>query len=341
MLALFLICIFFGVDFSSTAITSYSLDNVDQHFNDFVVKYNKMYADEEERLNRSQIFAENLKKIIELNARRESHLYDVTHFMDLTQEEFTMRYTGLSEIFLTNDCPYLFDEDIEDVDAPESFDWRDHNAVTPVKHQYECSSCYAFSAIANIESQVAIKYNTQVDLSEQQIVDCNSRTLGCTEGLMAPTFRYLMKAGGAVREPDYPYFGYQSQCYFNRSWPLFNIYPRSPPVQVTSCNSLRLTSQEKVKQLLYKYGPISIAIRADKFRYIGRVGIITDQFCTGPLNHAVLLVGYGTENGMPYWIVKNSWGSGWHDQGYFKMQRGEHAESCGMMNAAMAIAFIA
>ncbi|XP_026726722.1 probable cysteine protease RD19C [Trichoplusia ni] len=305
----------------------YNIEDAEQHFENFIRKHNREYAHEHEKHARFQIFKENLEKILHLNEKHKTSAFGITQFMDLTVEEFRNKYMGLNVADYKSDCPYKTDADIPDSDAPESFDWRDHNAVTPVKDQHHCRSCYAFSSIGNIESQYLIKNKQALDLSEQQVVDCDRRNHGCSGGMMSSVFRSIIEAGGVASEGDYPYVGEDGKCAFDAS---------KVAVKLAGCHSYNLTSQEKVKQLLHQYGPISIAIKAESLMLVDESNVIPDSVCDqGSIDHAVLLVGYGTE-GEPHWIVKNSWGTESMDHGYFKMQRGENAQSCGMMNDIMA-----
>ncbi|KAJ8726653.1 hypothetical protein PYW07_001351 [Mythimna separata] len=259
--------------------------------------------------------------------------FGITPFTDMTREEFESKRLGLKSF--QDDpkeaCTYVNDEDIQYNDAPESFDWRDQNVVTPVKDQGNCGSCYAFSATGNIEGQYAIKNKELVSVSEQQIVDCDQENSGCFGGLMSVAMRSLINQGGCESEADYPYEGHFRKCQFDEN---------KIKVQINDCHSFNLTSQEKLKQLLYHTGPIAIAIQGSGLQ-LYQNGIITDDECDqGGINHGVLLVGYGTENDVPYWIVKNSWDTTFGEDGYFRMHRGENNRSCSVMNAFMASAVL-
>ncbi|XP_050667715.1 uncharacterized protein LOC126967282 [Leptidea sinapis] len=198
--------------------------------------------------------------------------------------------------------------------VPDSFDWRDKNVVTPVKNQGACGSCWAFSCIGSVESQYAIKNQRLALFSEQQLVDCDDRSFGCagSMGIDYP-FLYLMEKGGLL-ESDYPYIGMDGVCQYKQE---------KVQVKLSGCRSLVVNGdEEKLKALIYKYGPASIAVAASELKSY-RGGIVSDYTCYDySVNHAVLLVGYGSEGGVPYWIVKNSWGSEWGENGFFRMQRG-------------------
>ncbi|KAJ8729142.1 hypothetical protein PYW08_000723 [Mythimna loreyi] len=321
---------------SETAPKPLLREHAEFHFERFIQEHNKQYSNEEEKLSRFAIFIENLEKAFIMNQKSGHAKFGITKFSDLTPEEFVYHFTGLRDIGSLNitgsGCNDVDDSQIPDNNAPESFDWRQHNAVTKVKDQGLCGSCYAFSTSGNIEGQYAIKHGSLIELSEQQTVDCDSNSYGCEGGLMTTAFRSIIQQGGIESEADYPYKARQQSCQFA---------PGKAVVRLTDCNLYNIRSQEKLKQLLYKNGPIAIAVQASNFQvYNG--GIMSDETCdSGQVNHAVLLVGYGTENGIPFWTIKNSWGLSFGEQGYIRIQRGENAASCGMMdNGGMSSAII-
>ncbi|XP_050551730.1 uncharacterized protein LOC118273344 [Spodoptera frugiperda] len=311
---------------------TYDIEDAEYHFEEFIEKFGKEYENENEKQYRFKIFVENLKKVNELNKECDHGVHGITQFMDMDVEEFTAAYTGVRLDFESG-CDYAPDDYIQGNDAPESFDWRDHGVVSSVKDQAACGSCYAFSAVGNIEGQYAMKYKEVVDLSPQQIVDCDYENSGCGGGLMSYAFRTIKKVGGIETEADYPYQQSESDsCQFDVS---------KVKAKLSDCVAFNLTSQEQLKQLLYKTGPIAIAIQATGLQtYTG--GIFHDEDCDkGYINHGVLLVGYGVEKDQPFWIVKNSWGDKWGEKGYFRVVRGDNLNSCKMLNDAMCSAIVA
>ncbi|KAJ8726657.1 hypothetical protein PYW07_001355 [Mythimna separata] len=314
-----------GVGTSKTASKLWYREHAEFHFELFIEEHNKEYIDEEEKQFRFEIFVENMLKANQMNEQSDHAVFGITQFSDLTPEEFVNHYTGLDNSFnfTESECNDFYDSQIPNYNAPESFDWRQHNAVSRVKNQGQCGGCYAFSASGNIEGQYAIKHGSLIELSEQQIIDCDKGSKGCRGGSMPASFRSIIQQGGIETEDDYPYEASQSYCRFT---------PGIAAVRLTDCNLYSLRSQEKLKQLLYHNGPISIGVQASSFQgYHG--GIMSDEHCnSGDVNHGVLLVGYGTENGRPFWTVKNSWGENFGEHGYIRIQRGDSAASCGMMN---------
>ncbi|KAL5108253.1 hypothetical protein TcWFU_010129 [Taenia crassiceps] len=195
---------------------------------------------------------------------------------------------------------------------PKFVDWRLKGRVTGVKDQGHCGSCWAFSAIGAIEGQYQRASGNLISLSEQQLVDCSSSfgNMGCNGGLMDNAFNYVKKAGGVDREEDYPYVSGITEQPDNCSFKV-NI----SVAKVTGLVDITSGSGEELMEALAFNGPISVAINAGLTSFMMyHDGIYDDPECKGhmgDLNHGVLLVGYGEQNGIPYWLIKNSWGSNW------------------------------
>lgn len=195
--------------------------------------------------------------------------------------------------------------------APVSMDWRQSGAVTSVKNQGSCGSCYSFAATAALEGAFKVKTGTLVDLSTQQLLDCTSGygNMGCSGGLMSNCFNYL-KSYKMQTLSSYPYIGYKSTCKYNSANGKFNV--------LSYVNILKGDVAAHMNALVN--GPVAVAMAASSSvvsQY--RSGIISSTACGTGLNHGVTMVGYGTENGTNYWIVKNSWGSNWGESGYFRI----------------------
>lgn len=301
-------------------------------FADFLATYKPDYVDDHEEMrNRYNIFKENLKKIHELNTHeRGTATYAVTRFSDLTYEEFGEKYLGLKPSLRNdNDIP-MNKGAIPQVELPDTFDWRHYNAVTEVKDQGSCGSCWAFSVTGNIEGQWKIKTGNLVSLSEQELVDCDKVDDGCNGGLPDNAYRAIEQLGGLETETDYPYEGESDKCSFNKTL---------SKVQVTG--AVNITSNETdMAKWLVKNGPISIGINANAMQfYVGGVSHPWKVLCSPKnLDHGVLIVGYGVKDyplfhkHLPYWIVKNSWGKSWGEQGYYRVYRGDG--TCGVNQMA-------
>jgi len=313
---------------SSLSYQITSDEEIFQQFQTFMTEFKKSYSTIEEFKERFEIFKQNYVKLDLTNSylsKADGTSYDmgITQFFDLTPEEFSKTYLNLNIETLdrlkaskaTHLKPhYRLGE------APESWDWREKGAVTPVKNQGSCGSCWAFSAIGNIESRYIIKNNKTLEFSEQQLVDCDKVDQGCNGGLMEDAFKYLENQG-LMSEQDYTYTGRSGQCKFDSS---------KVQTKVTGFN-FAPQNESQIKQLLYENGPFAIAINATPLQfYFGGIFNPWFEWICNPkgLNHGVLLVGYGVENGKSYWIVKNSWGSYWGEHGYFRLIAGKGA--CGV-----------
>jgi len=207
--------------------------------------------------------------------------------------------------------------------APAQVDWRSKGAVTPVKDQAQCGSCWAFSATGSMEGAVQIASGTLVSLSEQQLVDCSQSfgNQGCEGGLMDQGFEYII-ANGITGENNYPYTAADGTCQTGK------------PVLARLKSYVDVTAGSEAALLqAVALGPVSVAIEADQqcFQFYSG-GILSDPSCGTQLDHGVLAVGYGTAGSQDFWIVKNSWGSSWGESGYIRMIRGQN--ECGIAQEA-------
>ncbi|XP_032516067.2 putative cysteine proteinase CG12163 [Danaus plexippus] len=211
---------------------------------------------------------------------------------------------------------------------PRYFDWRDHGAVSPVKNQGGCEACWAFSAVACIESHLKIHLSSEEILSEQFLIDCAPGNIGCNSTSVLKTFGTIVNdIGGVLRDLDYkPYEAKQKKC----SWD-----PLKRPIPVVGYR--RVKPDEQIMALyVVNVGPLSAAINsASMAKYNGGIDEPTDKLCSPrQTNHAILIVGFSfyedpqSKTYVPYWIIKNSWGTSWGDYGYYYLVRGRNA--CGI-----------
>lgn len=307
-------------------------------FNKYMIKYNKKYKDNELHY-KFIVFSNNLYKI---NNHEFNFNLDINEFADLTENEFK-RFIPNHFLENNNNIKHLrkvvSDRKLNRSICKEftplknsstllnEIDWRQLGAVGVPNDQGQCGSCWSFSASGAIEGAWAIKHGQFISLSEQHLIDCSSRygNNGCQGGLMDNAFEYVIDNGGMCSEAEQPYEGKQNLF----CKPCNNVVTISSCVDVTPNNQLHLKEAVSI-------GPVSIAIEADTsvFQFYSS-GIIDSLKCGTNLDHGVLIVGYGNENGKDYWLVKNSWGINWGDGGFLKIARSSSTNDPGICGIAM------
>jgi C1A family cysteine protease len=283
---------------------------------------NKAYATPEAEKKAAAAFAANDKFIQEHNAA--GHSYEVGHneFSDLTLEEFKEMYLSYENPHLRRTKNYVsFDAKAAD----KSVDWTTKGAVTDVKNQGQCGSCWAFSTTGSLEGAFVVAGNELTSLSEQMLVSCDhGGDMGCNGGLMDNAFKWVEGNGGICSEDDYPYTsgsGSSGQC-----------KTKCNPVMTISGFSDVNPGDEDDLTKAVSGQPVSVAIEADQSGFQLYKRGVFDGNCGKQLDHGVLAVGYGTDGGKDYWKVKNSWGGSWGESGYIRMIRGQ--DQCGITQAA-------
>ena len=311
----------FSLQFTSF-ITAFNTTKHWSNFQHFVQRFERSYGSLEEFHKRFEIFSLNSDFIAEHNAEESTYTLGVTPFIDMSDEEFA-NFQGiqLGGPF-SNKCSRFTSETSS---LPESYDWREHNAVTPVKDQGQCGSCWSFSATGAMEGAWSISKGELLSLSEQQLVDCSKSygNHGCYGGLMDGAFHYAMDNGMCL-ESEYPYNAKGGEC-----------EKCNTVVEISDCVDVTPNNQAHLKEAVAK-GPVSIAIEADtKTFQLYTGGVITSSACGTNLDHGVLIVGYGEESNTKYWLVKNSWGPSWGENGYVKIERSDNTNDPGICGVAM------
>ena len=312
------------------------LDETDEwnQFKKFQGRFNKFYDTIEELETRFDIFRSNLRDIILHNLdNSQNFTMNINQFTDLTPIEFKEQFTGGLKVEVGSYGCATFTSSASG--APVSIDWRKKNAVTSVKDQGQCGSCWTFSSTGASEGAWAIATGDLIDLSEEQLVECATGVQygshGCSGGQMEGAFKYLIQNGQCALS-SYPYTSGNGKSGSCKSC--------SEIAHFSSCSDVKPNDQISLKGAVAKQ-PVAVAIEADT-RYFQSYagGILDSASCGTNLDHGVLIVGYGEENGEKYWILKNSWGSSWGEQGYFRILRTDSTNDPGICGVAMDPSFI-
>jgi len=296
-------------------------------FIDWTIQYGKTYSSAQEHVSRYNAFKSNLALVRHLN-RQGTATFALNKFADLTQEEFAAKYLRLMPIGqMSRKETLAFDRTVE---YPDKKNWVDDGAVTKIKDQKNCGSCWAFSATGAMEGAYFLAHKELPLISEQQLVDCEQDCMiypgttqqvcdeGCNGGLMPNAFTYAIRVG-MVSEDDYPYVGVDQTCKLDTSKIKYHF---------TKWSYVDADEDAMVAGLNTN-GPLSVALDATYWSFYS--GGIYDSSCSSSrMNHGVLLVGYGEEGSTKYWIIKNSWGTSWGEKGYLRLIRGKN--KCGVNN---------
>jgi len=292
-----------------SAETTVNADVVDA-FKMFQTKFGKDYQGAE-WAKRLGVFADNLARVSSLN---DEHIllggeavHGITKFMDLTPEEFKATYLTYrpSNKYTTK----VAVKPAFELSNSTGYDWRDHGAVSAVKDQGQCGSCWAFSATEAIESYNFLSSGKLIELSPQQINSCDTVDLGCNGGNTESAYDYVKQAGGIATGADYPYTsggGNTGKCKFSSS---------EIAVSITGYTSVQ--EGETHLHAALTNGPVSVCLAADAFQTYSS-GIL--KSCPGQIDHCVQAVGFHPK----YWIIRNSWATDWGEEGFLRLSRGKN-----------------
>jgi len=290
----------------------------------FWMQQNQKSYHHDEFLHRYRIFKSNLDFINNHNAKNLSYVVAMNQFGDLTIEEFSKYYLGTKITY--NGRMY---HSAPNAKLPTSFDWVSKGAVTHVKNQGQCGSCWSFSTTGSTEGCHFLKTGTLNSLSEQNLMDCSTSygNNGCDGGLMTQAMQYIISNKGIDTESSYPYTAQDgTTCNYNAA---------NSGATLASFVNVQ-TGDENDLQSKVALGPTSVAIDASQssFQFYSS-GVYSDPDCsTTSLDHGVLAVGWGVDaTGGPYWKVKNSWGAAWGLNGYIWMARND-GNMCGIATMA-------
>lgn len=305
---------------------------LDSYWNSYKQEHSKLYQSSEEETVRRLTWEANLKYISQHNdeASLGKHTFTLkmNKFGDMSSQEFGRLYNGYN--MTKNMKKSVLNKFVAEPNfkAPASVDWRTQGYVTPVKDQGQCGSCWSFSAVASLEGQHFKQSGKLVSLSEQNLVDCSRKegNQGCNGGLMDQAFTYIKKNKGIDTEESYPYTARDGKCKFN---------PATVGATDNGFTDIEAGSEQDLTNALATVGPISVAIDASQSSFqFYHTGVYSDPSCSSTqLDHGVTAVGYGTDNGKDFYIVKNSWGPSWGSTGYIMMARNSN-NMCGIASSA-------
>lgn len=296
-----------------------------EQFINFMVHKSKMYNTIENFVSRFYIYKDNMKYAELENTKGHSYVLGDNFMADLTNDEYIETFLNKEYTFPRDYC----DDKTLSNNYPDSVDWVEKGAVTNVKDQGQCGSCWAFSTVGALEGANAINTGNLVAYSEQELVSCAGSygNHGCNGGLMQRAFSYVMD-NGMTTEEEYPYTSgvttKDGSC---------EVYTSS--MNIDSCYNVPSNEQQLTSALSYQ--PISVSIEADQRSFqLYTSGVYDDDSCGTTLDHGVLAVGYGHKDGKDFYRVKNSWSDSWGDDGYIYLARNSVTSSKnGMCGIAM------
>ncbi|NXN94851.1 CATS protein, partial [Rhinopomastus cyanomelas] len=302
---------------------------LDWHWQLWKKTFGKEYGHEQEEGERRVTWEKNLWLVtlhnLEHSLGLHSYELGMNHLADMTREEVAALLTGTEPPLRAK--PVAGYRRQPSSAAPDTMDWREKGCVTAVKNQGACGSCWAFSAVGALEAQMKLKTGKLVSLSAQNLVDCSTSygNKGCSGGFMTRAFQYIIDNEGIDSDESYPYTAQNGTCHYNAS------------ERAATCSEyveLPYGDEEALKDTVANVGPVSVAIdAAQPTFFLYRSGVYDDPQCTQEVNHGVVIIGYGTLNEKDYWLVKNSWGSQFGDEGYIRMAR-NHGNHCGIASYA-------
>jgi len=304
-------------------------------FKKWAIQFNKQYQSQEQFDLRFSYFQENYNKIQHWNNKQTygEAKFGLNQFSDMSSKEFREKYTGgyiPKKDAVANKKNIV--KSTPSADVPTAWDWRSQGAVTGVKNQEQCGGCWAFASTGLLEGALFIATKQLVGLSEQDLLDCSDAEYnqGCGGGRVDWSMEYVINNKGLDTEASYPFTGdNDTSCSYNAA---------NSAVTITGWNQTAQGDENALMEAVYNHGPMGVAISVDDAFANYQSGVYEDSSCPNDpddLDHSVLVVGYGTsDNGTDYWIVKNSWGATWGNQGYILMARNQN-NMCGIATDAV------
>ncbi|XP_061598400.1 procathepsin L-like [Cololabis saira] len=318
--------------FLAHAVLSCSSLMTDPTFEEWRIKYSRVYYNQTELVFRRSVWEKNLRLVSthnqEASAGKHSFTLGMNHLADMTTEEINEKLNGLKLEEPLDFGNYTF-KNLSGLSIPQSVDWRTSGLVSPVRDQGLCGSCWAFSSLGALEGQMKKQTGILVPLSPQNLLDCSTAdgNLGCRGGYITKAYSYVIRNRGVDSESFYPYEHQNGKCRYSVKGKAgrcskFHVLPRG--------------DERALQAIVASVGPVSVAVNAmlpSFHKYKG--GLYSEPDCNPTLiNHAVLVVGYGAAAGRDYWLVKNSWGTAWGEAGFIRIARNQK-NLCGIASLAV------
>ncbi|XP_060948748.1 cathepsin S, ortholog 1 [Limanda limanda] len=313
-------------------VLGHSSPAVDKTWEEWRVNNRRVYDNEMESSFRRTVWQKNVNLVLrhnqEASAGKHTFTLGLNHLADMTAEEINERLNGLrpEELLLLRNDTF---KRASGSATPPSVDWRKEGLVSAVQNQGLCGSCWAFSSLGALEGQIAKRTGVLVPLSPQNLLDCSTTdgNHGCRGGYISKAFTYVIRNGGVDSERYYPYEHQNGKCRYSEKGKAgfcsnFHVLPQG--------------DERALQEVTASVGPVAVAVNAvlPSF-HLYRGGLYNVPNCNPRfINHAVLVVGYGTDNGQDYWLVKNSWGAGWGEEGFIRIARNKK-NLCGIASFAV------
>ena len=308
--------IFLATHLHKTTLPSGPSARVVSLYTQFKAKFGRLRASPDEDNYRLKIFEKNVALIEDTNKHALGYSLGINDFADMEAEEVKAQYFGLGK-FQMSDFWSLLDEEEktetqeeEESQKVDPIDWS--SKMHPIEHQRGCASCYAFSTVAPLELAHFLKTGQKIRLSKQELVDCsgNFGNTGCRGGWMHQSYDYILKKNGLSTDTSYPYMASEKAHCMLKKKTVKNLL-----------KSYKQIKCDKPSEILHhlKRTVVPSAVDVSGLMFYEK-GVFTGQ-CSTSINHAVVIVGHGEENGVKYWKIRNSWGAQWGENGYLRLKR--------------------
>ncbi|XP_077405380.1 cathepsin S, ortholog 1 isoform X1 [Vanacampus margaritifer] len=301
----------------------------DEAWHGWTLQHAKVYQNQTEAAFRRAVWEKNVEMVLGHNQEvllgRHNFTLGLNHLADMMVEEVNQKLNGFKMDKVARSKNHTW----KNLTLPSSVDWRSKGLVGPVQNQGICGSCWAFSSLGALEGQMKKRTGVLVPLSPQNLVDCSAAdgNHGCKGGYITKAYRYIIRNRGVDSEKSYPYEHQNGKCRYSA---------RGKAGYCSSFSALPWGDERALQAAVARVGPLAVAVNAmlPSF-HLYRGGIYDDPDCNAKLiNHAVLLVGYGSDDGRHFWLLKNSWGPAWGEDGFIRIIRNKK-NACGIATFAV------